>query len=119
MRWRETLQGFCLVIVIEHRIVDLLKKESTIDNVCDEWVMQRKRCHKSSRHQIFLFFYLVKTCEMNFRRTAQDPVDYNYGPSSVAIDDFNNDTWLDMVIANKIVTNIDIYFGNTNSTFSK
>jgi hypothetical protein len=41
-------------------------------------------------------------------------IQYNYGPRSVAISDFNDDTWLDMVVANNIADNIVIYFGNSN-----
>ncbi len=32
--------------------------------------------------------------------------------------DFNNDTWLDMVVANNLINNIAIYLWNTSGTFS-
>jgi hypothetical protein len=50
-------------------------------------------------------------------KTAKDPIDYNYGPRSVAIGDFNNDTWLDMVVADHIASSIVIYLGNIKGTF--
>ena len=56
---------------------------------------------------------------MKFTRTASNPIEYNYGPRSVAVGDFNKDTWLDMVIANSIVNTIAIYLGHNDSTFSK
>ena len=56
---------------------------------------------------------------MKFTETESNPIEYNYGPRSVAVGDFNTDTWIDMVIANSIVNNIDIYFGHSNATFSK
>ncbi|CAF1570793.1 unnamed protein product, partial [Adineta steineri] len=61
----------------------------------------------------------AQTCEMNFSPTLTNPIEYNYGPQSVAVGYFNNDTWIDMVIANSIVNNIAIYFGYGNTTFSK
>ncbi|CAF4706958.1 unnamed protein product, partial [Rotaria sp. Silwood2] len=45
------------------------------------------------------------------------PVQYRYGPRSVAIGDFNNDTFLDMVIAHYIVNKITVYLGNGDGTF--
>ena len=52
-------------------------------------------------------------------RTKTNPIEYNYGPVSVAIGDFNRDTWIDMVIVNSIVSRIGVYFGNANGTFIK
>jgi hypothetical protein len=56
---------------------------------------------------------------MNFTETESNPIEYNYGPRSVAVGDFNNDTWLDMVVANSIVNKIAIYLGDSDGTFSK
>ncbi|CAF1678597.1 unnamed protein product, partial [Adineta ricciae] len=61
----------------------------------------------------------VLTCGLNFVRTGTNPIEYNYGPVSVAIGDFNLDTWIDMVIVNSIVSRIGVYFGNSNGTFVK
>jgi hypothetical protein len=61
--------------------------------------------------------HLVKKCGLNFILTAENPIEYNYGPRSVAVGDFNNDIWLDMVVANHIVNHIDIYFGYGNGSF--
>jgi hypothetical protein len=62
---------------------------------------------------------LEQKCELKFTRTLTNPIEYNYGPRSVAVGDFNNDTWLDMVIANSIVNSIAIYVGSDKTTFSK
>jgi hypothetical protein len=56
---------------------------------------------------------------LNFSSTTKNPIEYNYGPRSVAVGDFNSDTWLDMVVANSIVNNIAIYFAYENGTFLK
>jgi hypothetical protein len=56
---------------------------------------------------------------MQFIKTVLNPIDYNFGPRSVAIGDFNHDTWLDIVVANHIVNSIIIFFGNVNGTFMK
>ncbi|CAF5004630.1 unnamed protein product, partial [Rotaria sp. Silwood1] len=50
---------------------------------------------------------------------VKNPIEYNYGPRSVAVGDFNNDTWLDMVVANHLVNNIAIYQGYNKGIFSK
>ncbi|CAF1555448.1 unnamed protein product, partial [Adineta ricciae] len=39
----------------------------------------------------------VKKCELNFVQTNPNPIEYNYGPRSVATCDVNNDNWLDIV----------------------
>src|SRR5579871_2797594 len=41
---------------------------------------------------------LVQKCGLKFIPTVKNPIEYNYGPRSVAIGDFNNYTWLDMVL---------------------
>ena len=56
---------------------------------------------------------------MNFKKTAQNPLDYNTDPRSVAIGDFNNDSWLDFVVTNRVVNNISVFLGSTNGTFSR
>jgi hypothetical protein len=42
----------------------------------------------------------------------------NSRPSAIAIGDFNNDRWLDIVIANYLSNNIGIFLGYDNGTFS-
>jgi hypothetical protein len=59
----------------------------------------------------------VKNCELNFKRTDQNPIEYHFGPRSVAIGDFDNDTCPDMVVANSAVHNIAVYFGFCSGTF--
>src|SRR5689334_14746732 len=62
------------------------------------------------------FYYLVAKCQLNFKPTTPNPVDYKSGPRSIAIGDFNNDTWLDIAIANNVADHIAIYFGYGNRT---
>jgi hypothetical protein len=56
---------------------------------------------------------------MQFHKTANNPIDYYFDPQSVVIADFNNDTWLDIVVANHMMNNIIIFFGNVNGIFLK
>ncbi|CAF1156725.1 unnamed protein product [Rotaria sordida] len=58
----------------------------------------------------------VPKCELNFKATTRNPIDYKYDPRSVAMGDFNNDTWLDIVVTNYAADNIAIYFGHGNGT---
>ena len=58
-----------------------------------------------------------RSCRVNFKRTLPKPIQYNYGPRSVAIGDFNNDSYLDFVIANHIVSNMAIYLGTSKGSF--
>ncbi|CAF1691464.1 unnamed protein product, partial [Adineta ricciae] len=58
-------------------------------------------------------------CGLNLARISTNPIEYNYGPQHVAIGDFNEDTWMDFVIANWDVNLISIYFGFENGKFSK
>ncbi|CAF5126015.1 unnamed protein product, partial [Rotaria sp. Silwood1] len=62
-------------------------------------------------------YRLAPKCSLNFKATAQKPIEYNYGPRSVAISDFDNDSVLDMVIANHIANNIAVYLGNGDGSF--
>ncbi|CAF3375562.1 unnamed protein product [Rotaria socialis] len=61
---------------------------------------------------------LVIKCEVNFNRTSRNPIDYKYGPRSVVIGYFNNDTWPDTAVANYDADNVAIYFGYGNGTFT-
>ena len=61
--------------------------------------------------------YLVRKCELNFKRTPQNPVDYNYQPQSSAVGDFNNDTWLDIVVASRAASRITVLLGSGRGTF--
>ena len=81
---------------------------------------QIKKIDLSSRRVFssFFFYYLVPKCQVHFRRTVHNPIEYNYGPRSVAIGDFNNDTWLDMVVANSVVNHIAIFLWNSNGSYS-
>ncbi|CAF4204128.1 unnamed protein product, partial [Rotaria sordida] len=67
-------------------------------------------CFTSPKHTI-------KKCELNFVLITPNPIEYNYGPRSVAVGHFNNDTWLDIVVANHVVGTIVVFFGYDNGTF--
>ncbi|CAF4416979.1 unnamed protein product [Rotaria socialis] len=78
-------------------------------------------CEDSTQSDMKSFFFLccvVPECGLKFIQTAKNPIEYSYGPRSVAAGDFNNDTWIDMVVANHIVNTIAIYFGQNDGTFS-
>ncbi|CAF1584399.1 unnamed protein product [Adineta ricciae] len=60
----------------------------------------------------------VQQCGHRFKPTIPKPVEYQYGPRSVAIGDFNSDTFLDMVIANHLVNKIVVYLGDGNDAFA-
>ncbi|CAF4123640.1 unnamed protein product [Rotaria sp. Silwood2] len=60
-----------------------------------------------------------KKCELKFISTDKNPIEYNYGPRSVAVGNFNNDDWLDIVVANQAVNFIVILLGNDDATFSR
>jgi hypothetical protein len=48
-----------------------------------------------------------------------NPIEYNYRPQSVAIGDFNNDTWLDLVVANFAADSIAIFLGFGNGSVNR
>ncbi|CAF1049045.1 unnamed protein product [Adineta steineri] len=52
----------------------------------------------------------VVICDMNFALVNPIQVEYNYRPQSVAVGDFNNDTWIDIVVANRATNNIAVFF---------
>ena len=56
---------------------------------------------------------------MNFKRTDRNPSEYNLDPRCVAIGDFNNDKFLDIVVTNRAVNNISIFIAYENTTFRK
>ena len=62
---------------------------------------------------------LVKECRLNFKTTSENPVEYNYGPRSIATAHFNNDAWLDIVVANRFIPSLSIYLATDNGTFSR
>ncbi|CAF3903080.1 unnamed protein product, partial [Rotaria sp. Silwood1] len=60
----------------------------------------------------------VPKCQLNFKATAQKPIEYKSGSRAVAMNDFNSDTWLDIVVANYYAENIAIYFGHGDGTIT-
>ncbi|CAF4147509.1 unnamed protein product, partial [Rotaria magnacalcarata] len=67
---------------------------------------------------LFILCCLVQKCGLKLKETPRKPIDYTYGPRSVAVGDFNNDSWPDMVVANHIVNAIAIYLGQNGTSFS-
>ncbi|CAF2018522.1 unnamed protein product [Rotaria magnacalcarata] len=67
---------------------------------------------------LFIFCCLVQKCGLKLKETPRKPIDYKYGPRSIAVGDFNKDSWPDMVVANHIVNDIAIYFGQNGTSFS-
>ncbi|CAF1082681.1 unnamed protein product [Adineta steineri] len=55
---------------------------------------------------------------MNFALVNPVQVEYNYRPQSVAVGDFNNDTWMDIVVANRATNNIAVFLGYGNAGLS-
>ncbi|CAF2864981.1 unnamed protein product [Rotaria sp. Silwood2] len=90
------------------------------DSNCDDSKQFRTNSSTGAKNYLyhsFLMYRLVPKCRLNFKATAQKPVEYKYGSRSVAIGDFDNDTVLDMVVANHIVNNIAVYLGNGDGSF--
>jgi hypothetical protein len=53
-------------------------------------------------------------------KSFTNQIEFSTGPSrsvSIAIDDFNNDTWLDIVVANNGTHSINVLFGNEKGSF--
>lgn len=46
------------------------------------------------------------------------PIDYDYSRQSIAVDDFNNDKWLDIVVVNRAVHNMIIFRGAGSGNFA-
>ncbi len=86
-------------------IVVYLNKDSYLDIIV---------CNKLSNNiGIFLGFG-----NGTFSSQTTYPTGQNSRPSAIAIGDFNNDSWLDIVVANYYIANIGIFLGNDNGTFS-
>jgi len=67
--------------------------------------------------QYFSIYFSEKACELNFKLLAEKAIEYNYGPWFVAVGDLNNDSILDLVIAQQIVNKITVYLGEGNGNF--
>ena len=61
----------------------------------------------------------MQTCQLNFKSTIEKLIEYNYDPRSVAIGHFNNDLWLDIVVANRAIRSLSIYLASDHGTFVK
>ena len=73
-----------------------------------------------SNPNLSLFFLnLVKKCQLNFLQQTSKLLEYSYGPRSIAAGHFNNDTQLDVVVANEIHNSITIYLGNDDGIITK
>jgi hypothetical protein len=49
----------------------------------------------------------------------ENSIEYNYDSRAVAVGNFNNDTWLDIVIANHTVNSIPVFLGYDAGNFSR
>lgn len=67
---------------------------------------------------VIYLYYLDKTCQRIFERTAERIITYDSLPRDVALGDFNRDNHTDLVIANSGIDNIGIRLGNGNRTFA-
>ncbi|CAF4108322.1 unnamed protein product, partial [Adineta steineri] len=57
-------------------------------------------------------------CELKFIQTPRNPIEYNFGPRSVAVGNLNDDERLDIVVANHLVDSISVFFGYNNGAFA-
>ncbi|CAF3939822.1 unnamed protein product, partial [Adineta steineri] len=56
-------------------------------------------------------------CIPTYKLTVASTIGYNSRPRSIALEDFNHDNKLDVVVANSGKDNIGIFIQNTNGTF--
>ncbi|CAF3947581.1 unnamed protein product, partial [Adineta steineri] len=56
-------------------------------------------------------------CIPTYKLTVASAIGYNSHPHSIALEDFNHDNKLDVVVANSGKDNIGIFIQNTNGTF--
>jgi hypothetical protein len=66
----------------------------------------------------FHLCFLGQTCNLTFKRTIGNSKGYNSYPRSGAIGDFNNDTQLDIAVANSGINSIGIFLAYANETFA-
>ncbi|UJR09498.1 hypothetical protein I4U23_013736 [Adineta vaga] len=59
-----------------------------------------------------------KICELTFKRTIQSLTGYNSRPKQVVSGDLNNDTEIDLIVANSETDSIGIFLGYSNGTFT-
>ncbi|CAF1206357.1 unnamed protein product [Rotaria magnacalcarata] len=74
--------------------------------------------HRGATALCAFCLFTTQESRLKFKETPNKPIEYNHGPRSVAVGDFNSDTWLDMVVANHIVNTIAIYFEHKGAIFS-
>ncbi|CAF2088417.1 unnamed protein product [Rotaria magnacalcarata] len=83
-----------------------------------ENVINKSKAASESLHKPVRSSHRAQESRLKFKETPNKPIEYNHGPRSVAVGDFNSDTWLDMVVANHIVNTIAIYFEQKRAFFS-
>jgi hypothetical protein len=71
---------------------------------------------QSSFHLI-AFMILGRTCAFVLRSTGQYSFIDDSHPRFITIDDFNNDSWSDIVVVNSGSNNLGVFLGNDNATF--
>ncbi|CAF4687245.1 unnamed protein product, partial [Rotaria sp. Silwood2] len=59
-------------------------------------------------------------CQLDFTKTIKNPIEYNYDTRSVAVSNFNNDNdkWLDIVVANRVIDSISVFLDYNNGIFA-
>src|SRR5207302_1676689 len=66
----------------------------------------------------FFFYSLAPTCVIMLNPTVQYSNRSSSHPQSLAIGDFNNDSQMDIVVANPVADNVGVFLGYGNSTFA-
>ncbi|CAF0972995.1 unnamed protein product [Adineta steineri] len=60
----------------------------------------------------------IQQYELKFIQTPQNPIEYNFGPRSVVVGNFDNDKLVDIVVANHVDDSISVYLGYNNGAFA-
>ncbi|CAF4755002.1 unnamed protein product, partial [Rotaria sp. Silwood2] len=59
-----------------------------------------------------------KPCSLVFTPVVENSIGYYSYPLAVSVGDFNNDTWLDIVVVNHGMDNVGIFLNYENGTFA-
>ena len=61
--------------------------------------------------------FLGNTCQRTFHRTMKSSIALSSQPHAVAVNDLNNDRYIDIVVANSGTNTIGIFIANNNKSF--